>query len=202
MKYTEKDLYKGMKLRCTDDGEYDFWTKGAIYKLEESKYGDLVIKGEGVRSDRPSGDILRYLNGERLVKMEIVEEEKQMTKYAKITKYEGLDIDKENGLEIGKTYKIVSYDNPYNNDCRIYLNEDYQSYYITGDQYELVEKEEKPTFKTTIDLTYTVQAKADKLIAEAEHLLNKRDRLEQQAFNLTKKVRKLNKLIETIKEFE
>lgn len=199
MKYTEKDLYKGMKLRCTDDGKYDFWTKGGIYTLEGSEYGDLVIKGEGARSERPTCDILRYLNGETLVKMEILDEEKQMTKYAKITKYEGLDIDKEHGLEIGKTYKIVSYDNPYNDDCRIYLNEDHPSYYITENQYELVEK---PNFKTTIDLKSSVQAKADKLMADAEHLFKKRDRLEQQAINLNKKAWKLNNLIETIKEFE
>lgn len=78
MKYTEKDLYKGMKLRCTDGGRYDFWTKGGIYEVEESEYVGLVIKGDGVRSDRPTGDILRYLNGEALVKMEIVEEELKM----------------------------------------------------------------------------------------------------------------------------
>lgn len=31
MKYTEKDLYKGMKLRCTDDGLYDFWKKRELF---------------------------------------------------------------------------------------------------------------------------------------------------------------------------
>lgn len=64
------------------------------------------------------------------------------------------------------------------------------------------EKEETPTFKTTIDLKSSVQAKIDSLTTEAEHLFKKRDRLEQQAINLSKKARKLNKLIETIKEFE
>lgn len=203
MKYTKKDLYKGMKLRCTDDGLYDFWKKGAIYTIEENPYGSLVIRGEGDRTNRPTYDILNYLNGETLVKMEIVEEEKEMTKYAKITKYGGLfDTDKENGLEIGKEYEIVSFEDDYTNDCRIYLNEEHPHYFISEDQYELVEKEETPTFKTTIDLKSEVQAKADKLKNDAEHLLKKRDRLEQQARILLKKARKLNKLIESIKEFE
>lgn len=138
MKYTEKDLYKGMKLRCIDDGLYDFWKEGAIYTVEENPYGGLIIKGEGDRSDRQTYDILNYLNGETLVKMEIVEDE----------------------------------------------------------------KEETPTFKTTIDLKSSVQAKIDSLTTEAEHLFKKRDRLEQQAINLSKKARKLNNLIESIKEFE
>lgn len=126
-----------------------------------------------------------------------------MKKYAKITKYAGLiDTDKANGLEIGKEYPIVSFEDAYTNDCRIYMNEEHPHYYITEDQYELVEKEETATFKTTIDLKSSVQAKIDSLTTEAEHLFKKRDRLEQQAINLGKKARKLNKLIETIKEFE
>ncbi|MGV2809911.1 hypothetical protein [Enterococcus faecalis] len=95
-----------------------------------------------------------------------------MTKYAKITKYFGR----------------------FNTDKRNGLE--------IGKEYELVEKEETPTFKTTIDLKYSVQAKIDSLTTEAEHLFKKRDRLEQQAINLSKKARKLNNLIESIKEFE
>lgn len=48
----------------------------------------------------------------------------------------------------------------------------------------------------------TKYAKIDELKNEAEHLFKKRDRLEQQAINLSKKARKLNNLIESIKEFE
>lgn len=203
MKYTKKDLYKGMKLRCTDDGLYDFWKKGAIYTIEENPYGSLVIRGEGDRTNRPTYDILNYLNGETLVKMEIVEEEKEMTKYAKITKYGGLfDTDKENGLEIGKEYEIVSFEDDYTNDCRIYLNEEQPHYFISETQYELVEKEEVPTLKANVDLKSVIQAKLDELTTEAERLFKKRDRLEQQAINLNKKAQKLKEVIETIKEFE
>lgn len=130
-------------------------------------------------------------------------EEKEMTKYAKITKYLGPhNIDKRLGLEIGKTYKIVEYKSPLTDNCYIYLNDEYPYYFISERQYELVEKEETPTFKTTIDLKSSVQAKIDSLTTEAEHLFKKRDRLEQQANNLSKKAHKLNNLIESIKEFE
>lgn len=119
-----------------------------------------------------------------------------MTKYAKITKCDGLYADRMNGLEIGKEYKIISYDSK---DCWVYINDKRPEYFISEEQYELVEK---PTFKTTIDLKSSVQAKIDELKNEAERLFKKRDRLEQQAINLNKKARKLNNLIESIKEFE
>lgn len=124
-------------------------------------------------------------------------EEKEMTKYLGPH-----NIDKRLGLEIGKTYKIVEYKSPLTDNCYIYLNDEYPYYFISERQYELVEKEETPTFKTTIDLKSSVQAKIDSLTTEAEHLFKKRDRLEQQAINLSKKARKLNNLIESIKEFE
>lgn len=125
-----------------------------------------------------------------------------MTKYAKITKYFGrFNTDKRNGLEIGKEYEIVRFSDD-SKDCWVYINDKRPEYFISETQYELVEKEETPTFKTTIDLKSSVQAKIDSLTTEAEHLFEKRDRLEQQAINLSKKARKLNKLIETIKEFE
>lgn len=203
MKYTEKDLYKGMKLRCTDNGLYDFWKKGAIYTVEENSYGSLVIRGEGDRSNRPTYDILNYLNGKTLVKMEIVEEEKEMKKYAKITKYAGLiDTDKENGLEIGKEYEIVKFSSV-SEDCWVYLNDKRPEYFISETQYELVEKEE-PTLKANVnvDVKEAIQAKIDELTTEEEHLFTKRDRLEKHAINLNKKAQKLKKVLETIKEFE
>lgn len=174
-------------------------------KLKKSKLpksGICIIDDQG--SERYLAGILDRLNNENNgVKFEIVEEEKEMTKYAKITKYVGPhNIDKRLGLEIGKTYKIVEYKSPLTDNCYIYLNDEYPYYFISERQYELVEKEETPTFKTTIDLKSSVQAKIDSLTTEAEHLFKKRDRLEQQAINLSKKARKLNNLIESIKEFE
>jgi hypothetical protein len=202
MKYTEKDLHKGMKLRCVSTIEPHWWNVGKQYEVEKRTDGLFIMKDEtGYIWNRWL--ILDFLNGKSHCKMEIVEEEKEMTKYAKITKYLGPhNIDKRLGLEIGKTYKIVEYKSTLTDDCYIYLNDEYPYYFISERQYELVEKEETPTFKTTIDLKSSVQAKIDSLTTEAEHLFKKRDRLEQQAINLSKKARKLNNLIESIKEFE
>ncbi|QNL31314.1 hypothetical protein TV51_55 [Enterococcus phage vB_EFaS_TV51] len=197
--YNKKDIKAGMKLRCTDNGGWEHWTTGKVYNVFKNMMGRLVIQSD-TGGQREVTDIVQYLKGVAKAKFELLnEEEKEVTKYAKITKYEGLYADRMNGLEIGKEYKIISYDNPYNDDCRIYLNENHPKYYISEEQYELVEK---PTFKTTIDLKSSVQAKIDELNNEAEHLFKKRDRLEQQAIDLNKKARKLNKLIETINEFE
>lgn len=197
--YNKNDIKAGSKLRCTDNGGWEHWTIGKNYKVFKNMMGVLVIQSD-TGGQRDVTDIVQYLNGVSNAKFELLnEEEKEMTKYAKITKYDGLYADRMDGLEIGKEYKIISYDNHYNDDCRIYLNENHPNYYISEEQYELVEK---PTFKTTIDLKSSVQAKIDELKNEAEHLFKMRDRLEQQAINLNKKARKLNKLIETIKEFE
>ena len=83
------------------------------------------------------------------------------------------------------------------------MNDDQPNYFISETQYELVEKEE-PTLKANVnvDVKETIQAKIDSLTTEAEHLFKKRDRLEQHGINLNKKARKLEEVLETIKEFE
>lgn len=128
-------------------------------------------------------------------------EEKEMKKYAKITKYAGLiDTDKENGLEIGKEYEIVKFSSV-SEDCWVYLNDKIPNYFISETQYELVEKE-VPTLEAKADVKEVIQAKIDALTTEAERLFTKRDRLEQHAINLNAKARKLEEVLETIKEFE
>ncbi|AZU99884.1 putative tail length tape-measure protein [Enterococcus phage vB_EfaH_EF1TV] len=47
-----------------------------------------------------------------------------------------------------------------------------------------------------------IQAKIDALTTEAERLFTKRDRLEEHAINLNAKARRLEEVVETIKEFE
>ncbi len=127
-------------------------------------------------------------------------EEKEMKKYAKITKYAGLSgTDKENGLEIGKEYEIVKFSSV-SEDCYIYLNEEHPSYFISEIQNE--EEKEVPTLEAKADVKEVIQAKIDALTIEAERLFTKRDRLEQHAINLNAKARKLEEVLETIKEFE
>lgn len=68
MQYTEKDLKEGMKLRCTDDGGFDWWTKGYIYRVANK----CIIDDFGDSAE--SGYILDSLNNERSpVKFEIFE---------------------------------------------------------------------------------------------------------------------------------
>lgn len=174
---------------------------GKVYKVVVEYQDMLYINGVSIYVNENEPDY--YLRSDQFKYVEQNEEEKEMTKYAKITKYAGLgDTDKEVGLEIGKEYKIVEYKNTLTDDCYIYLNDEYQHYFISEDQYELVEKEEKPTFKTTTELKSILQAKIDELLTEAEIIANKRNRMEMQMFNLNAKARKLNEVIESIKEFE
>lgn len=186
MKYTENDLYEGMELLCIDNGGWSLWETGEIYTVTKSNLsGKLIIEGDDEvgRTFRDTEAILGYLNGEREMRLSTIEdqkeEEKEMTKYAKITKYAGLiDTDKENGLEIGKEYEIVRFSSV-SEDCWVYLNEKRPEYFISETQYELVERE-YPVAETKVDTVATIEAKIEQLKNEQENLYNKRKRIEKQ----------------------
>lgn len=106
-------------------------------------------------------------------------EEKEMKKYAKITKYAGLiDTDKENGLEIGKEYEIVKFSSV-SEDCWVYLNDKRPEYFISETQYELVERE-YPVAEIKVDILETLEAKIEELKNEQDNLRSKRMRIEDQ----------------------
>ncbi|WPH68905.1 hypothetical protein [Enterococcus phage EF-M80] len=67
MQYTEKDLKDGIKLRCTDTGNYDWWTEGRIYTVANKCILDNY--GDSAESDY----ILNCLNGQNIVEFEIFE---------------------------------------------------------------------------------------------------------------------------------
>lgn len=68
MKYTENDLKDGMKLICTQDGGFDWWTKGGIYTVANK----CILDNFGDSAE--SGYILDSLNNEcSFVKFEIFE---------------------------------------------------------------------------------------------------------------------------------
>ncbi len=151
MEYTEEDLYEGMKLLCNDEVKVSWWTTGKEYKviksvskLDVDKLGPYYIyDNDGDKRDTYS-TILNGLNNKKApVTFEIVEEEKEMEKFAKITGYAGTgEKDKEVGLSIGSVYELVEYD-PQGNSY-IYLNEDTPRYYVADTQFTLVSK---PPFK-------------------------------------------------------
>lgn len=175
---------------------------GKVYKVVEEYKDMLYVKGVSIYVNEEHQSY--YLRSDQFKFVEQNEEEKEMKKYAKITKYAGLiDTDKENGLEIGKEYEIVKFSSV-SEDCWVYLNDKRPEYFITETQYELVEKEEAPALKenVNVDVKEVIQAKIDELRTEAEHLFKKRDRLEQHGINLNKKAQKLKEVLETIKEFE
>lgn len=174
---------------------------GKVYKVVEEYKDMLYVKGVSIYVNEEHQSY--YLRSDQFKYVEQNEEEKEMKKYAKITKYAGLiDTDKENGLEIGKEYEIVNFSSV-SEDCWVYLNDKRPEYFITETQYELVEKE-VPTLKANVnvDVKEAIQDKIDELRTEAEHLFKKRDRMECQMFNLNSKANKLEEVLETIKEFE
>lgn len=206
MKYTEKDLYDGMELLCIDNGGWDHWETGEIYTVTKSKVsGQLIIEGDETvgRTLRVTEEILQYLNNNKGMRLTTIddqkEEEKEITKYAKITKYAGLiDTDKENGLEIGKEYEIVRFSDV-SEDCWVYLNEKRPEYFISETQYELVEKE-YPVAEIKVDTLKAIEAKIEKLADEEDNLRNKRKRIEKQEEALYNKRMKLIEVVEYLKE--
>ncbi|UQT01224.1 hypothetical protein LKMCDIF_00007 [Enterococcus phage vB_OCPT_CCS4] len=191
MQYTEKDLKEGTKLRCTHS-KPAHWTVGKVYEVSSDNIGELSIT-DNDGSPAFKNYMLDCLNGNHNpVSFEIVEEEKEMKKYAKITKYDGLIYtDKENGLEIGKEYEIVKFSSV-SEDCWVYLNDKRPEYFISETQYELVEKE-LPTLKANVnvDTLEVIEAKIEQLANEETNLYNKRMRIKEQEDSLREKRMKL-----------
>lgn len=67
MQYTENDLKDGTKLRCTDTGNYNWWTEGRIYTVANK----CILDNYGDRAG--SVYILNCINGQNNVKFEIFE---------------------------------------------------------------------------------------------------------------------------------
>ncbi|WNA13836.1 tail tape measure protein [Enterococcus phage vB_Efa_VP14] len=197
MQYTEKDLKEGTKLRCTHS-KPAHWTVGKVYEVSSDNIGELSIT-DNDGSPAFKNYMLDCLNGNHNpVSFEIVDEEKEMKKYAKITKYFGrFNTDKRNGLEIGKEYEIVRF-NGVSEDCWIYLNDKTPEYYISRNQYKLVEKE-GPVALIEVDTLKLIEAKIEQLRDEQENLHNKRMRIKHQEEALRDK---RMKLVESKKAFE
>lgn len=149
MKYTKEDLYEGMQLRCQNDSWAEWWTTGKIYIVFKTMnednvkdYGPYYLIADNDKM-RGTHTILKGLNKDSGVKFTPIEEEQEVTKFAKITGYAGTgESDKEQGLVIGGIYELVEYD-PHGNSY-IYLSEKNPRYYVSATQFKLVSK---PPFK-------------------------------------------------------
>ncbi|WZP35540.1 hypothetical protein [Enterococcus phage vB_Efs30_KEN14] len=161
---------------------------GKVYRVVEEYKDMLYIKGVSIYVNEREESY--YLRSDQFKFVEQNEEEKEMKKYAKITKYAGLiDTDKENGLEIGKEYEIVKFSSV-SEDCWVYLNEKRPEYFISETQYELVEKE-GPVALIEVDTLKLIEAKIEQLRDEQENLHNKRMRIKHQEEALREKRMKL-----------
>lgn len=164
---------------------------GKVYKVVEEYKDMLYVKGVSIYVNEEHQSY--YLRSDQFKFVEQNEEEKEMKKYAKITKYAGfIDTDKENGLEIGKEYEIVKFSSV-SEDCWVYLNDKRPEYFITETQYELVEKEEAPALKENVkvDTLEAIEAKIEQLANEETNLYNKRIRIKEQEESLREKRMKL-----------
>lgn len=137
-------------------------------KLSES--GVCIIDDQG--TERYLEGILARLNNDNnSVKFEIVEEEKEMTKYVEVTKLIDWSRDPEL-LEVGKVHKIVEYkESLYIKGVSIYVNEENQSYYLRSDQFKYVEG---PVAEIKVDILATLEAKIEQLREEEYNLFEKK----------------------------
>lgn len=204
MKYTEKDIKEGTKLRCIDNLGYYWWTKGKIYTVVDK----CIIDNDG---DTFSSEyILNVLNDERderNAKFEIVEEEEQM-KYTQNdlkdgTKLRCTDTGNYDWWTEGRIYTVA-------NKCILDNYDDtFSSEYILNclNGQNIVEFEifEYPTATITVDVEQRLNDKIEALGSERENILAKMDRMEKQQLKLRDKVLKLNeakKALEILKELK
>lgn len=195
MNYTENDIKVGTKLRCTKSIP-EWWTVGKLYIVSLNDDGILQITDDNGHCAYPDY-MVDCLNGKHNpVAFEIVEEEKEMKKYAKITKYFGrYNTDKRNGLEIGKEYEIVRFSDV-SEDCWIYLNDKRPEYFISEKQYELVdEQQENPL----VEMQQKVNNKIKLLKEERGRIIDKIERLDKHQRALKSKIDRLSDAEDALK---
>lgn len=199
----EKEMTKYVEVTKLIDWSRDpqLLEVGKVYKVDVEYKESLYIKGVSiyVNENEPS----YYLRSDQFKYVEQNEEEKEMTNYVEITKLMECTPD-EKVIEIGKKYKVLY---PTLSGVYIYASKANQKYFIYNNQFKYSfesnkEEKEVPTLEAKADVKEVIQAKIDALTTEAERLFTKRDRLEQHAINLNAKARKLEEVLETIKEFE
>lgn len=203
VKYTEKDIKEGMKLRCTDNNGYVRWTTGAVYEVKKNDEGVLYIE------DVPNGQrsyidgILARLNhnDDKSAIFEVVEE--KPARLVRVIALQECTPDEEL-LKVGGTYKVMG-GASIGSGVNIYLDERPDGYYLHPNQYVFVDEPsndgEKEVEEEELDAEAKILAKIEQLTAEAEQLFAKRDRVNEQAVNLNAKARRLEESLELLREY-
>lgn len=138
MNYTENDIKVGTKLRCTKSIP-EWWTVGKLYIVSLNDDGILQITDDNGHCAYPDY-MVDCLNGKhKPVAFEIVEEEKEMTKYVEVTSLLEYTPDEE-VIEIGKKYEVV---NEEEDGVYIYANEAQPKYFIYNKQFKFVEQNDE-----------------------------------------------------------
>lgn len=197
MQYTEKDIKEGTKLRCTQDGGYQWWTKGGIYTVENKRIFDNHGDSVGIWY------ILDCLNGNhRLVVFEIVNEEETMQEF-----------------KIGDLVEITSNtsnarnekDELYNVGEKVIITDVYSTTVRIGNHKwtNLITKDElkkvEPTATITVDVEQRLNDKIEALSVERQNIFDKMERMDRQEVKLRDKINKLKeakKALEILKEFK
>ena len=209
MKYTKKDLREGMKLRVIDGADFDFWEEGSVHEVIK-RNGTLIIDGDDTlgRGFRNEWDILRYLNGEAEVKMEVVEEGIMKSTGERLTKSnikEGMKVvcvkstyEPQRYFTVGKEYEVVMgncgdlgiEDNDGEGfiwDCAIFNEDQFV--------FELLEEPSKK------DALKALDNKIRELNNHQQELFQKRDRINEQAIQLGSKARRLEEAKALIEKY-
>lgn len=209
MKYTKKDLREGMKLRVIDGADFDFWEEGSVHEVIK-RNGTLIIDGDDTlgRGFRNEWDILRYLNGEAEVKMEVVEEGIMKSTGERLTKSnikEGMKVvcvkstyEPQRYFTVGKEYEVVMgncgdlgiEDNDGEGfiwDCAIFNEDQFV--------FELLEEPSKK------DALKALDNKIRELNNHQLELFQKRDRINEQAIQLGSKARRLEEAKALIEKY-
>lgn len=207
MKYTEKDLYKGMKLRCVSTIEPHWWNVGKQYEVEKRTDGLLILKDEtGYIWNK--WVILYFLNGKSHCKMEIVEEEEQM-QYTESDLKEGtkLRCTQDGGCNWWTKGRIYTVANGCILDNEGAENGSYDILYCMNDKDAKIKFEivEYPTATITVDVEQRINDKIEALSVERQNIFDKMERMDRQEVKLRDKINKLKeakKALEILKEFK
>lgn len=211
MKYTKDDLYAGMKLRCTDNKGFSFWTKGRVYEVqEEESGGTLFIASEEGRKSYSDNIISRLSGDEHNAEFEVVAKVVKSTDYTEEDLEEGMLFHCKNDMSFpwwvtGQTYEIYKDErgllftkagdnNPYcAKEIVARLNGS------ASGSFELLERLNKT------ELEKKVEAKIRELKEKKRRLFDKQQEIKIEENEVAKEINKLSealKAIEVLKEFE
>lgn len=160
MKYTEEDLYEGMKLRCTDKVDVSWWTIGKEYEIIKSvgkkeidKNGPYYILDDSGDKRDTSVTILCGLNDKKAPVTFDVVKEKDTTEYVEVTKLLHWSADFQT-IVLGKKYKVVAKDK-LNNGVYIYVSDVISHYFLRCDQFKYTCKPKQKNKLEEIKMEYT-----------------------------------------------